>query len=290
MKKYEFQILRYYHDVVTNEFLNVGIVFFVPEENYISSKTIENANRISAIFHGVDSRFVLKSIHGISNWLNEKAPELLSSFEKTNYSTLSSLTKKVLPPNDSSIKFSETISGVTANPERTFEDLYDRFIKRYESHHESKSRNDQDAWSEYKQYFEYYKINDKIQKPDIKIKTKSDEFEFDHAWKNGVWNLFKPVSFDLSDEINIKEKIYKFAGMTEELLTSESKFNLNYLALSPKLESDHNLTQLINQKLNRHSKKINVKIIFENEASNFVKQLTEEINTHDSIEKETLED
>jgi hypothetical protein len=77
MKKYEFQILRYYHDVVTNEFLNVGIVFFVPEENYISSKTIENSNRISAIFHGVDSRFVLKSIHGISNWLNEKAPELL---------------------------------------------------------------------------------------------------------------------------------------------------------------------------------------------------------------------
>ena len=41
MKPFEYQIVRYLHDRVTGEFVNVGIILFAPEERLLFSKTIQ---------------------------------------------------------------------------------------------------------------------------------------------------------------------------------------------------------------------------------------------------------
>ena len=56
MKNYQYQILRYYPDVVAEEFINVGIVFFIPEERKLISKIIENSSRLGALYHGIDTK------------------------------------------------------------------------------------------------------------------------------------------------------------------------------------------------------------------------------------------
>ena len=37
---YNYVIFRYIHDIVTEEFVNIGVVILVPSENYIESKFI----------------------------------------------------------------------------------------------------------------------------------------------------------------------------------------------------------------------------------------------------------
>jgi len=38
------------------------------------------------------------------------------------------------------------------------------------------------------------------------IATSKDEVEFEHAWKNGNWHCYQPLSFDLATVDSIQEK------------------------------------------------------------------------------------
>lgn len=39
-----------------------------------------------------------------------------------------------------------------------------------------------------------------------------DEIVFKHAWKNGVWHVYEPLSFDLADSDGIKTKAREWLG------------------------------------------------------------------------------
>lgn len=280
MKNYQFQILKFYPDIVVEEFINVGLVLFVPEERKILSRIISNVSRISALFQGIDNRYIHKQLKIVDNWIETKGEKLLDSLSHAEYNSINKITSLILPPNDSSLKFSDMRSGITENIERTFEELYVRFITKYDKKGEHVSRDDKEAWIEYRKVFAKYDIDKKLVKPEFKVKTKVDEFDFDYAWKNGVWNFYKPLSFELADEENIKEKTYRWAGVTQELLTSSLKFNLVYLALSPKVGDSRHLSNLILAKLNQSSKDKNISIVFEEKAEEFAAKFKEEIDKY----------
>ncbi len=281
MKTYQYQILRFYPDIVVEEFVNVGLVFFIPGERKIISRIIEHTTRISSLFHGIDNRHILKQLKIVDNWINSQGHELLNRLDNNDYTSIDKITKLILPANDSSLKFSDTRSGVTENTVRTFEELYKRFISKYEKRSEHLSKDDKAAWHEYKKIFEKYDIEKKLIKPEVKVKTKSDEFEFEYAWKNGVWNFYKPISFDLAEEEYIKDKMYRWAGITQELLTSNQNFNLFYLALSPKVGSSSHLSDLILSKLSQKEKNKNISIVFENEAESFAVKFKQTLDEYD---------
>lgn len=132
MKTYQYQILRYYPDIVVEEFVNAGLVFFIPEERKIISRIIEHTSRIGSLFHGIDNRYIHKQLKIVDNWINTQGQKLLNRLDNNDYSSIDKITELILPANDSSLKFSDIRSGVTENTERTFEELYIRFISKYE--------------------------------------------------------------------------------------------------------------------------------------------------------------
>jgi hypothetical protein len=44
------------------------------------------------------------------------------------------------------------------------------------------------------------------------IVGKTDTISFDHAWKNGVWHAYEPLSLDLADGDGIKDKARRWLG------------------------------------------------------------------------------
>jgi hypothetical protein len=45
-----------------------------------------------------------------------------------------------------------------------------------------------------------------------RIQGNTDSVEFRHAWKNGRWHVYEPLSFDLSDADHIKDKARRWLG------------------------------------------------------------------------------
>jgi hypothetical protein len=39
-----------------------------------------------------------------------------------------------------------------------------------------------------------------------------DKVEFEHAWKNGAWHCYQPLSFDLASSEGIREKAARWSG------------------------------------------------------------------------------
>ena len=75
------------------------------------------------------------------------------------------------------------------------------------------------------------KLADRLQRK--KIASPIDSVEFDHAWKNGEWHCFQPLSFDLANEDNIRDKARRWAGQMLALKEPTEPFKPYFFVGSP---------------------------------------------------------
>jgi hypothetical protein len=281
MITYHYQILRFLPDRVNEEFVNLGVVVYDPQGRLLKSRFIDKASRVSAFFPAVNTRFLnntLKFLQGeffiLGNKLSQELP-----LDKVG--DMESITKSILPKDDSSLVFSEVKKGRDLNAEVACDDLYERVVLRNISEQdEIELRNDREVWNKvYKNYFEKYKVSGHLHAHTVK--TKNDELQFERAWKNGKWNCFETVSFNLTRPDSVKNKVYKWAGKLDELGSSKEPISLYLLSVLP---DNEDLKKFINRKLNNrefdHSK---VKLITQDDAEALAKKFQKEIESHSEL-------
>jgi hypothetical protein len=56
---------------------------------------------------------------------------------------------------------------------------------------------------------------------------------FPQAWKNGVWNVYQPLSFDLKRSENIRHKAHQWESLTRFLAQSPENPKIHLLLAAP---------------------------------------------------------
>ena len=127
---YSFSVLRYIHDIVIGEFINVGVVLYSPKTRFLSAICTSRYVRLSKMFSNVSGDHFLQVSRYIQAKLEEEG-ERLSTQLPSNKLPVSVLefTTKVLPLDDSSLQFSPEGYGLTENPQETLEQLYNRYVE-----------------------------------------------------------------------------------------------------------------------------------------------------------------
>lgn len=136
----------------------------------------------------------------------------------------------MLPDDDSSFVWGPVGSGLTADPVGTLARLYERFVARYDERPRS-HRDDAAVWRPVHDRLAELKLADRLQPKTIA--SPFDRVEFEHAWKNGAWHCFQPLSFDLANEENIREKARRWAGQMLALKEATELFKPYFLVGSP---------------------------------------------------------
>jgi hypothetical protein len=129
MKKYQYQIVRYVHDQITGEFVNVGIIVFHPESNFLEGRFIKKYHRITQFFKNVNGDFLVSTLRNFNQELmfdNSRLGELF-----TNYKNLDTITSSILPKDDSALICSQVYQGVDIDLSKATEDLFDRLVNEY---------------------------------------------------------------------------------------------------------------------------------------------------------------
>ena len=114
------------------------------------------------------------------------------------------------------------------------------------------------------------------------IETKDDQYDFRFAWKNNIWHLYEPVSFDLVDPNSIREKANRWLGRGVALNDARERFKIHFLLGEPRQpqtqEAFKNALHLL--------EKIPVEkdLIREGEMERFATHVAEEIESHDAVE------
>lgn len=276
MKTYELQILRYHHDVITGEFVNVGIILFNKETKYLKCRVTHRYARLSRFFHAEKTAsHVSQVVRSFENSVKKISNEMSTKLDYNNYNSIDDITSGVLPKDDSSLQCSEIIKGLTLNFNKTFDELFERYVTLYENIPVKESRTDEEAWNHvYKKYFDEFGITKKLSKK--KIKTENDTFEFDLTFKNGSLHLYNPVSFDLVDYDSIREKAYKWKGKLAEIETADEKVDIHMLLLYPENQNKKD-TELIKNVLQSSTKKKNLHLYTEKNLRLHLKELKEYI-------------
>jgi hypothetical protein len=226
---YTFSVLRYRHDPLADEQVNVGLVFHSPAARFSDFKARHTHGRFSLLYPDLDRdafRLKLRAIErGVSRIAEEEGDNLFARL-----SDATALGRRALPQDDSSFIWGEQGSGITTDPEGEFERLFERFVTLYDKE-KRPVRQDADVWRPVRELLVSRGIAHRLQKK--VIASPVDKVEFDHAWKNGAWNVVEALSFDLATEDTIKDKARRWVGQLTTVSKTEEKFTPHFIVGKP---------------------------------------------------------
>ena len=285
---YSYAVLRYVHDIATGEFLNVGVVVVGPNDGYVGAKFKTTYGRVKRAFPTIDpdafrSRMrrlqtVFEDIAGREFGASISPPS--SGFkgpseERGATSSIERLVHSVIRQDDSSFQWSAPGSGLTKNLPATLESLYQRFVTKYDSDGAPLQRKDDDVWKHFRTELERRNVTWHLEEKVIAVAD--DSVKFDHAWKNGAWHCYEPISFDLSSDASIKEKAHRWLGQVQSIKDAAEAFRVYFLVGKP---SGSELNDAYEKALSILRKAPMSKVIEEDQAARFSEDVAQAIATH----------
>jgi hypothetical protein len=265
------------HDPVTQEFVNVGVAVFSPEVAFLKAICTPHYGRINRMFARIDgvrfrqvTQYVQRQIDSLGRRISTKRIEPGKAIEH--------LLASILPPDDSSIQFSPAGVGLSRDLEKTLMELFERYVEHYNQEDPTArpTRNDEDVWHAFRAPLERRNLLGRLAPKEITAPSYS--YKFQNAWKNQVWHVYEPVSFDLAYPTSIVEKANNWVGRATSLHQSRDEFKLHLLLGEPhdqKLRGAFERAQhILNEMPGRKE------FVRESEAESFADQLAREVEGH----------
>jgi hypothetical protein len=279
--QYSYVILRYVHDVLTSEFINVGVVMLVPSQGRVIAKTRHTIARLRGVFPDLDRIAFTAMMANIRRGFRRIAKHKTKTPLFNSEEALSSIIREAVPIDDSSLQWSPLGAGITDNPQATFADLYERFVARYDTRAKHR-RTDDEIWRPVLIKLEERKLARNL--TETVIAGSLDDVTFKHAWKNGQWNVYEPVSFDLADEDGIKRKAREWLGHLAAVVDDGDvePFKPHFLVGAPTDARLDGAYQTAKEILRRAPN--DPEIFEEGQIDDLVAQIENEIRTHRAAE------
>lgn len=206
---YSFTVLRYVHDVVAGEFLNVGIVMYVPAFGELRVRTQKSIKRLSRAFPDIEApafRSAMRAIDRGITRLSEEASLLLAPGTQPDARRHA---LRVLPEDDSALQWSRSGGGLATDLDATFDRLYQRFVTQHEAA-STERLTDKALWGQ---------VMTKLAERDLDVPFQQkvlsgeiDSIKFENAFKAGSWHAYLPVSLDLASHDAVKRKVRRWRG------------------------------------------------------------------------------
>jgi hypothetical protein len=275
--RYSYIVLRYIHDVLTSEFVNVGVVMYVPARGRLLSRTRHTISRLRGVFPDLDRLAFTTMMANVNRGLRRLAKRKLDTPLFNSMDAIGAIASEVVPADDSSLQWSPVGAGITTDINQTFDQLFDRFVSHYDTTVKHR-RTDDEIWRP---------VLIKLEERDLAknltekvIAGPLDDVTFKHAWKNGRWNVYEPVSFDLADADGIKRKAREWLGHLSAVVDDGGvePFKPHFLVGAPtdaKLNGAYETAKAILRKVPNDPE-----IFEEKQIDELVAQIEDEIRSH----------
>ncbi len=125
-------VLRYIHDVVSGESINVGLVLVAPRQRRLLARTRTTYGRIHQMFPDFDGPAFKSAMEAIERGADCVRQQLEAGELLTGTPNALTCAHMILPADDSSLQWSEAGFGLSEDIDKTFAHLYERFVTRYD--------------------------------------------------------------------------------------------------------------------------------------------------------------
>ncbi len=233
---YTYCVLKYQHSPFLNESLNIGVLIYFHDSQNLVYTFSKGLSRVKSIYSNVPEKTIreyIKQIEKILIHFGKFKSELIPLGGARNFSEF--VSKNLIVHDSSCLQF----DGFRTQNKYDFTDIaISQAITRKVLINDFKTSSLQpqepkiikSLFLELNQSGFQNKANPKRYVKDFSIPTSTGNFNFDFAWKNGVWNLIKPVGFDLKTADGIigkaRQNLGDFTDFYSEVGAKEYKTNV----------------------------------------------------------------
>ena len=274
--------LRYIHDALTGEFVSLGVVLLCPERKYLGGRFLTSFKRVKAIFPDMDRVQVNRICRALSDALYDEQLRSVDQVSMEGELCLASVLGRLVPPNDGALQFPSTpATGITVDPERTLNELFERYTARHRDAPARVTRGDDDVWApvaaELRQMGLLRRLQSKVLKGDHRI-----ELPLRHAWQNGTWNAVHPVSFDLAEPREIRDRAMLLAERVRVVKPLGQGWKLSLLLGSPSSERPKAVREAANDAVDILKEKVfgEAELVPETKSGRLVEKIAADLAAH----------
>lgn len=232
---YTYAILRYRHDPVAGETMNVGVLVDFPALDLLMSRidtTTRHLSRAFAKFDAHEHRQVLKRFQDVVFALaHDLRVGQGTLFDREHASRSAAHYAGIIWPdkgtryfwhgNANGIIRLEPDQDPTKAAQRTVANLFDRFVQSQRPPRLARrSRSDDDVWNSTRMNPAIAEFQHALQ-PE-KVLAAGFEFRFDHTTRNGKLHVVQPLSLDLLDADSIRDKALRWYGYGHALTQAKA--------------------------------------------------------------------
>jgi Protein of unknown function (DUF3037) len=276
---YSYSVLRYVHDIGTGEFINVGVVLTAPRASFVGAKFKVAYGRVKKAFPSIDTEVFRTRMRRLQATFDRLAEGDLSapiSRGTKDGAPIEQLVHSVVRADDSSLQWSPPGSGLSKDLPATLTALYQRFVTKYDTEIAHVQRKDEDVWRRFRTELEKRNVLSHLEQKVIAVAD--DSVKFEHAWKNGAWHCYEPLSFDLASDASIKEKAHRWLGQVSSIKDSREGFNVYFLVGKP---TDAGLGEAYEQAVSILRKAPSSLVVEEDGAEEFSESVAKAISDHE---------
>jgi hypothetical protein len=252
------------------------VAVFSAEAGYLRAICTQNYRRITELFEKIDgprfrqmSRYIQEQICAAG-----KMREFSLPFEAGQ--GIEQVLAKILPRDDSALQFSKEGVGLSAGLDQTLQELYSRHVERYAFQTDALRRTDEEVWRTFKEPLDRVCVTPRLNPK--RIVAQSYEYEFQRSWKNEIWHVLEPVSFDMIEAGSMLDKANRWVGRATSLMDSPDSFQMHMLLGEP---TDDRLKETFIKAQNILNKMPGKKeFIRESEADAFAEEVARDVSAH----------
>lgn len=282
---YTYYILKYKHSPFLDESINIGVLIYFHNSQRFSFRFSKSLVRIKSIYSNIPEKTIKEYIRQIDRTLKEYQLTEVNLFPLNDTTLKSFLSSHVLPNDSTVLQFSHfKTDSLRGFSEEFVESII--FEKLFIDDFKSNNNQPQEPklitnfYNELRKSGFYELANKARVQKDYVVQTKTGNFNFDFAWKNGVWNLVKPVGFDLKTGDGIIQKARNNLGEFVDL-ESEVKSTVKCAIIVGK-PSDRRLYENYTKALSiLHKAPDTVKVLEEKDLKKYSEEVVEAVSKDD---------
>jgi hypothetical protein len=239
MLSYSYTVLKYRHDPVAEEVLNVGVVLYVPDCGQIGVLYDRRYGRLSQTFAHFDGNLYRSVLRRLEDALAAIAKPLSEGLyqvdERDKFRDVGTILRAAWPDQGLSYFSGRALPGLTEDPEAELKELYDRFVVSQQDPRDATERfDDRSLWDQFRALLTPRGIEAVLQPKTLG----SAEVEFEHAYKNEKWHVIEPVSLDYAHASDIKERALLAFGKAAAVKDDEELASITVIVGQPRRQTE----------------------------------------------------
>ena len=222
--------LRFFPDVTTGEFVNVGIVVFSPDVAFFGGAFSVPVHRLKALAPTVNEWAVQESVNAIADWVAHTRAKVARSGVPRGFQTVLQLARGALPSDDSGLQWGPIGSGTANDMQVELRHLFNHFvIRRGES--EGRSRPDDAVWLRFRDQFQRLRLIE-LMEP-VRLSAHGNVLDLQYTIRHSRRHCFVPVSLDWPTAEVLREHAYAVLGRFAAVRATTEPHHVHFLVGMP---------------------------------------------------------